>query len=291
MPAPREREDGSYFSDGDENLGIQGTELTADWTNAVQEELVNVATVGDVPLDKHDNTQVLKGIQRLIADMRRELELERAGEIFFWAGYGQPPGRVLLCDGSPFPRDGETARLFEVIGTIYGAGDGATTANLPDGRGVFPRGLDDGRGLDPGRKLGEVQLDAIRSHDHTGETSRAGGHDHGGRVGAAGRHDHGGKTSHVDDHQHISSFGEANMEAPWGIAETNKRGSHGGTDDDDPWPYVSPAGAHEHDIPPDGDHEHPIPVDGDHVHVVTIAATGDRETRGVNLAVRWYIRY
>lgn len=291
MPAPRDREDGSYFSDGDENLGLQGTELTADWTNAVQEELVNVATVGGVPLDKHDNTQVLKGIQRLIADTRRELELERAGEMFPWPGYGQPAGRVLLCDGSPFPRIGETAKLFEIIGTLYGAGDGTTTANLPDLRGVFIRGLDQGRGLDPDRKLGDLQGDAIRAHDHAGRTAAAGNHDHSGRTANGGGHDHGGKTSGVGDHQHIYSFAEQGGEYPWGVAETAKRGSHGGTDDDDPWPYTSPAGAHDHDIPAAGDHVHGIPADGNHVHDVAIDPTGDRETRPTNLAFPWYIRY
>ena len=54
------------------------------------------------------------------------------------------------------------ARLFEVIGTRYGAGNGSTTFNLPDSRGEVFRGLDDGRGVDPGRGLGSIQLDQVQ---------------------------------------------------------------------------------------------------------------------------------
>lgn len=54
------------------------------------------------------------------------------------------------------------ARLFAVIGTTYGAGNGSTTFNLPDSRGEVFRGLDEGRGVDPGRGLGSVQLDQVQ---------------------------------------------------------------------------------------------------------------------------------
>ena len=54
------------------------------------------------------------------------------------------------------------ARLFAVIGTTYGAGNGSTTFNLPESRGEGFRGLDDGRGVDPGRGLGSVQLDQVQ---------------------------------------------------------------------------------------------------------------------------------
>lgn len=49
------------------------------------------------------------------------------------------------------------AALFSAIGTMYGAGDGSTTFNLPDMRGEFVRGWDDGRGVDSGRVFGSAQ--------------------------------------------------------------------------------------------------------------------------------------
>lgn len=56
--------------------------------------------------------------------------------------------------------------LFAAIGTTFGAGDGTTTFNLPDLRGEFVRGLDDGRGVDAGRLLGSSQADELRQHGH-----------------------------------------------------------------------------------------------------------------------------
>ena len=50
--------------------------------------------------------------------------------------------------------------------TMLGAfslGDGSTTFRVPDMRGIFPRYLDDGAGIDAGRVLGSFQADAIRN--------------------------------------------------------------------------------------------------------------------------------
>lgn len=63
------------------------------------------------------------------------------------------------------------ADLFAVIGTTFGDGDGLNTFNLPDLRGEFVRGLDDGRGVDAGRVMGSVQTDMLKSHDHDLPTS------------------------------------------------------------------------------------------------------------------------
>lgn len=49
------------------------------------------------------------------------------------------------------------AALFAAIGTTFGAGNGSTTFNLPDLRGEFLRGWDDGRGADTGRVFGSSQ--------------------------------------------------------------------------------------------------------------------------------------
>lgn len=54
------------------------------------------------------------------------------------------------------------ANLFSVIGTTFGAGDSSTTFNLPDLRGEFIRGFDDGRIVDIGRTLGSAQTESIK---------------------------------------------------------------------------------------------------------------------------------
>ena len=68
-----------------------------------------------------------------------------------------PPG-WLKCDGSPISRSTYPG-LFAVIGTIYGAGDGSTTFNLPDLRGEFIRGWSSDRPtVDVGRVFGSAQI-------------------------------------------------------------------------------------------------------------------------------------
>ncbi|WP_147819740.1 phage tail protein [Salidesulfovibrio onnuriiensis] len=77
------------------------------------------------------------------------------------AGAAIPDG-WLECDGAEVSRT-QYADLFGQIGTIYGVGDGSSTFNLPDLRGEFIRGLDNGRGVDASRALGSEQGDAIRN--------------------------------------------------------------------------------------------------------------------------------
>lgn len=87
-----------------------------------------------------------------------------AGVVLPFAGAAAPSG-WLLCNGAAISRT-TFAHLFSVIGTTHGAGDGSTTFNLPDLRGEFIRGLDAGRGVDPGRVLGNLQYDMFKSHNH-----------------------------------------------------------------------------------------------------------------------------
>ncbi|MCG9083935.1 phage tail-collar fiber domain-containing protein [Laribacter hongkongensis] len=73
------------------------------------------------------------------------------------------PTGWLKANGAAVSRTAYSA-LFAAIGTKFGGGDGVTTFNLPDLRGEFLRGLDDGRGLDPGRALGSVQSENTPRH-------------------------------------------------------------------------------------------------------------------------------
>lgn len=85
-----------------------------------------------------------------------------AGESIMFSGpVDKIPAGYLVEDGAAVGRVAY-ATLFAAIGTTYGAGDGATTFNLPDSRGEVWRGLDMGRGVDAGRVLGSLQGDAIR---------------------------------------------------------------------------------------------------------------------------------
>lgn len=58
----------------------------------------------------------------------------KVGTIELWGGSTAPDG-YLLCNGGAVSRS-LYADLFAVIGTTYGAGDGSTTFNLPNGTNV-----------------------------------------------------------------------------------------------------------------------------------------------------------
>ncbi|WP_249334118.1 tail fiber protein [Comamonas sp. PE63] len=77
------------------------------------------------------------------------------------------PAGYLKCDGSAVSRT-TYAKLFAVLGTLYGAGNGSTTFNLPDLRGEFPRFWDDARGIDPSRACGSWQSGSPVVHDDSG---------------------------------------------------------------------------------------------------------------------------
>lgn len=67
-----------------------------------------------------------------------------------------PPQGWIKANGAAISRT-VYAKLFSRIGTRFGAGDGFNTFNLPDLRGEFIRGWDDGRGADTGRAIGSWQ--------------------------------------------------------------------------------------------------------------------------------------
>jgi len=89
------------------------------------------------------------------------------------------PSGWLLCDGAAVSRT-QYVQLFAVIGVANGSGDGASTFNLPDLRGMFLRGLDGAAGVEPdkatrtaakpggnaGNALGSLQPDQFKSHNH-----------------------------------------------------------------------------------------------------------------------------
>ena len=97
-----------------------------------------------------------------------------SGTVIHFAGQTAPTG-WLKANGAAISRTAYAA-LFAAIGTTYGAGDGHSTFNLPDLRGEFIRGWDDGRGIDRGRALGSAQGDAIRNITGSIDTGSNSGH-------------------------------------------------------------------------------------------------------------------
>ena len=137
-----------------------------------------------------------------VADLQAQIDKE-AYKITMWPGTAASiPSGYSLCDGGAISRTANP-KLFAAIGTTYGAGDGSTTFNKPDLRGVVPRGLDEGRGLDTGRTLGSYQGDGLLSHTHSGTTYWSGDHNH-----------------WVNDPGHSHSFTETGGNGGYGGGET-----------------------------------------------------------------------
>lgn len=209
------------------------------------------------------------------------------------------PAGWLKANGAAVSRTAY-ADLFSRIGTTFGAGDGSTTFNLPDYRGEFLRGFDDGRGLDGGRTLNSVQAAMVLAHNHTAGADVQGNHAHTASVSAAGGHSHSGSATEAGWHGHSGATSDAGWHAHLGTAADNGWHSHSGV--------TNVAGNHNHQIAKDlvgnqdiltfavgptpqadegyivdeslvksaGDHQHGLAIDasGTHQHELMIGANG-----------------
>ena len=123
------------------------------------------------------------------------------GTVVPYAANSAPSGWI-ICDGALYGRTSldpsPQVNLFSVIGTTYGIGDGLTNFAVPDLRGMFVRGFDNGRGLDPLRVFGSQQAYGVESHNHGGVTG-------GQSVGHT--HSFSGTTGGMSVRPKVSSFG------------------------------------------------------------------------------------
>ncbi|MFT2348321.1 phage tail protein [Escherichia coli] len=166
-------QDGKY-TDGSVAGGIAATRLRAAAFNAMQEELAHIVESAGLALDINDMTQVLKAIQKLTlsrANPFADIKSDGAAAIstaLTNLGLGEgsalpvgvpvpwpsatPPTGWLKCNGAAF-----SAEEYPELAKAY------PTNKLPDLRGEFIRGWDDGRGMDTGRAILSAQGDAIRN--------------------------------------------------------------------------------------------------------------------------------
>jgi phage-related tail fiber protein len=207
-----------------------------------------------------------------------------AGMVSYFARNTAPTG-WMKANGAAISRT-TYATLFAAIGTTFGAGDGATTFNVPDLRGEFIRGWDNGRGVDSGRTFGSEQSDQNKAHEHDANTSNAGGHTHTASTNNAGAHAHDASAGTAGAHTHsvdlvrgqlASNANQATNEGVYGNGTTGSAGSH----------------THPISVETGGTHSHTVSVNAvaNHTHATTIESSGGNESRPRNIALLACIKF
>ena len=126
------------------------------------------------------------------------------GSVFWWPSADAAPTGFLLADGTAVSRT-VYAKLFGVLGEVYGVGDGSTTFNLPDTRGRMLMGKAAGSELgDTGGGITHTHTQATHTHSQGSHTHGIDSHTHGGATTiSGGSHTHTqGATSNTGSHSH-----------------------------------------------------------------------------------------
>ena len=153
---------------------VAGYKVSVEADKTAIEELIDSFVAG-IPIASSVPFTPAGGISaNNVQDALEELDSELAiaapaGSMMMWPK-STPPTGWLVRDGSALSRTAYAA-LFAVIGTTFGTGNGSTTFNLPDDRGIFERGWDNGAGMDSGRAFGSYQADAFQGHRHSASSS------------------------------------------------------------------------------------------------------------------------
>ncbi|WP_109866788.1 phage tail protein [Escherichia coli] len=160
------------FTRGNPQTGTPATDLDDDYFDMLQEELCSVVEASGASLEKGRHDQLLTALRALLLSRKNpfgdiksdgtvKIALENLG-----LGEGSalpvgvpvpwpsatPPTGWLKCNGAAF-----SAEEYPELAKAY------PTNKLPDLRGEFIRGWDDGRGIDTNRSLLSSQGDAIRN--------------------------------------------------------------------------------------------------------------------------------
>ena len=163
------------FTRGNPQTGTPATDLDDDYFDMLQEELCSVVEASGASLEKARHDQLLTALRALLlsrknpfGDIKSDGTVKTALENL---GLGEgsalpvgvpvpwpsatPPTGWLKCNGAPF-----SAEEYPKLAKAY------PKLKLPDLRGEFIRGWDDGRGVDSARLLLSSQAASILEHNH-----------------------------------------------------------------------------------------------------------------------------
>ncbi len=163
------------FTRGNPQTGTPATYLDDDYFDMLQEELCSVVEASGASLEKGQHDQLLTALRALLlsrknpfGDIKSDGTVKTALENL---GLGEgsalpvgvpvpwpsatPPTGWLKCNGAAFDKV-----KYPHLATAYPSG------KLPDLRGEFIRGWDDGRGIDAERTLLSIQTGMLEKHRH-----------------------------------------------------------------------------------------------------------------------------
>ncbi|MEN4712048.1 tail fiber protein [Pantoea agglomerans] len=130
------------FTGGNPQTGELPTALDQDFFDSIQEEIAAVIEGAGIELAKNDNGQLLSALIKITTKEGSALPV---GVPVPWPTSTPPTGWITMS-GQTITQ-AQYPKLFAAYGT-----------KLPDLRGMFIRGWDNGRGLDPSRVLLNEQL-------------------------------------------------------------------------------------------------------------------------------------
>ncbi|EIR2435307.1 tail fiber protein [Escherichia coli] len=163
------------FTRGNPQTGTPATDLDDDYFDMLQEELCSVVEASGASLEKGRHDQLLTALRALLlsrknpfGDIKSDGTVKTALENLS-LGEGSalpvgvpvpwpsatPPTGWIKCNGAPF-----SAEEYPELAKVYPA------LKLPDLRGEFIRGWDDGRGVDSGRVVLTGQSQSVQQHTH-----------------------------------------------------------------------------------------------------------------------------
>ena len=149
----------NLFHNGDGRTTL-GTVVTAEWLNSIQEELVSLfIELGGDNLLPAKNNQLAELLKKKLESKASITDFTSLHDLFLGIPIPYPlstvPTGCLAMNGQRFDKS-----RYPKLALKYPSG------TLPDMRGEFIRGLDNGRGVDAGREVLSAQGEELKSHNH-----------------------------------------------------------------------------------------------------------------------------
>ncbi len=147
--------DDGQFHGGNQLTGAKGTMVTPDWLNdyqaatrSLQNEIISILTDRGLTPSESSVNQLLLAINALISNYGNTNNVPVGVPLPY--PLATLPANHLVMNGATF-----STSAYPLLAVVYPSG------TLPDLRGEFIRGWDNGRAVDSGRALLSAQLDAV----------------------------------------------------------------------------------------------------------------------------------